>query len=52
MGNKILLKTNSIKYTSQSGTLVVWDFQMYQIKMGKQDFPHVRWRTFFMKIVR
>ena len=38
MGNKILLKTNSIKYAFQSWTLVVWFFQMYNIKLWKQDF--------------
>ena len=37
-GNKILLKTNTIKYASQSWRLVVWFFQMYCIKMWKQDF--------------
>ena len=38
MENKIRLKTNSIKYVSQSCTPVVWFFQMCYIKMEKQDF--------------
>ena len=38
IANKILLKKNSIIYASQSWTLVVQFFQMYNIKMWKQDF--------------
>ena len=40
-GNKILLNTYSIKYASQSWTLVILFFQMYNIKKWKQDFLQI-----------
>ena len=55
-GNKILLKADSIKYASQSWTLVVGFFKCTIWKCENRIFckvfPHVRWCKFVMKTVR